>query len=78
MKQLAFLPRRPHSFRMLGRCISFAFLEIWVGSKNTVAFGVWQNLSNYFSNTSGLAKADCILPNAFFLPLELKCTSRKI
>lgn len=37
-----------------------------MGWKNTVAFGVWQTLSNYFSNTLGLAKADWILPNAFF------------
>lgn len=68
----------PTKFEMLSRCISFALLENLLGWKDTVAFGVWQNLSNYFSNTFGLAKADWILPNVFFPTLELKSTSRKI
>lgn len=78
MKEFGFPPLCPGSFGMLSRCINFALLETWVGWKNTVAFGVWQNLSNYFSNTLGLAKSDWTLPNAFFLTLELKCPSRKM
>lgn len=59
----------PNKFGVLNRCISFALLDNLVGWKNTVAFGVWQNLSNYFSNTFGLAKEDWILPNVFFFLL---------
>lgn len=76
-KQLEFPPICAGPVGMLRRCLSFALLEIWVGWKKTVAFGVWQNLSNYFSNTLGLAKADSIFPNAFSLTLGPSVSQEK-